>query len=373
VRAGLDFTGIEAQPVGTATYMRGLARGLASLETETEFVIYLTRQERDRLRGHLPANFRVRAGPRRSHLGRLAFEQGGLALAARSRQFDLLHSPGPHLPLLRGARAHVLTAHDITPVTMPAVHNRLRSSRPYRLMMLASLRRADRIIVPSNFVADRIRARLPELGRRVRIVPWGIDERFTPAAAAGAAPLLRRHGIHRPYLLYVGKLEPRKNLPALLRAYLELLTRRAVDADLVLAGPRGWGSAELDGLLAQAPADRVHLPGYVPDADLPALYASATAFAYPSLEEGFGFPPLEAMASGVPTISTDASSLAENLTGAAELVAVADPPALRDAVERVLGDEQLRERLREAGLRRAQSFSWKRCAAAHLAIYDELC
>ncbi|MDX6581803.1 MAG: hypothetical protein QOI10_987 [Solirubrobacterales bacterium] len=372
MRIGLDLTGIEAEPVGTATYMRGLARGLAGLRTQTDFRAYVTFEDRHLLDGRLGNRFGVSVAALRPRPVRLCFEQAALPLAARAGRFDVLHSPGPHMPLLRGAAGHVLTVHDITPITMPAVHSRLRSSRPYRRMMLASLRRADRLIVPSRFVAERIRQRLPQLDERIRVIPWGIDDRFSPAAAAGADQVLRRHGIRRPYLLYVGKLEPRKNLTTLLGSYLELLGRRAVDADLVLAGPRGWGSAELDRLLARAPAGRVHLPGYVPDSDLPALYAAASAFVYPSLEEGFGFPPLEAMASGVPTISTSGSSLAENLEGAAELVAADDPAGLRDAVERVLGDQRLRDRLSEAGSRRAGRFRWDRCAREHLAVYEEL-
>jgi alpha-1,3-rhamnosyl/mannosyltransferase len=374
MRVALDLTGIEAQPVGTATYMRGLALALGRLDRESEFVLYVTHADRRLFHGRLPANFSVRAATFRPRPARLAFEQAALPALARTRRFDVVHSPGPHLPLLRGARRHALTAHDITPLTMPAVHTRLRSSWPYRRMLVASLRRADSIIVPSRFVAGEIRRRVPEAAERLEVVPWGIDPRFTPAAAAGSAPVLERLGVRRPYVLYVGKLEPRKNLVALVESYHDLLATRELREDLVLAGPQGWRSAELDRLLRRPALDgRVHLPGYVADSDLPSLYASAKAFVYPSLEEGFGFPPLEAMASGVPTVSTAGSSLGENLTGAAELVPPGDRPALRSALERVLADEVLRARLRDAGLRRAERFSWERCARAHLAAYRELC
>lgn len=373
MRVALDLTGLEAQPVGTATYMRGLAFGLAEIDRTTDYSVYVTVADRASFAARLPPNFTVRAVTVRPRPARLAWEQAALPLTARIGRCDVVHSPGPHLPLLRGAGRHVLTAHDITPLTRPNLHSRFRGSWPYRRMLVASLRRADAIITPSRFVAAEIERRMAEVSGRIRVIPWGIDSRFTPAAATAAPQLLERLGVRRPYLLHVGKLEPRKNLVALVGSYLELIERGGRREDLVLAGPRGWRSHELYRLLERPQLrGRVHLPGYVAQSDLPSLYAGARAFVYPSLEEGFGFPPLEAMASGVPTISTDGSSLAENLEGAATLVSGSDRNQLAAAIERILDDGPERERLRVAGLRRAAEFNWAACARAHLAAYREV-
>jgi alpha-1,3-rhamnosyl/mannosyltransferase len=141
----------------------------------------------------------------------------------------------------------------------------------------------------------------------------------------------------------------------------------------VIAGKQGWGSAPVRERLARPDvAGRARLLDYVDPADLPALYAGASVFAFPSFGEGFGFPPLEAMASGVPVVASDCSSLRENAAGAAELVAPGDTGALRAAIERVLDDESLRRRLVAAGLARAASFSWERMARETAALYSEL-
>jgi alpha-1,3-rhamnosyl/mannosyltransferase len=156
-----------------------------------------------------------------------------------------------------------------------------------------------------------------------------------------------------------------------LHAFRDLVECDSVREHLVLAGPLGWDYDEIVAL-ANASAGRVHLSGFVSEEDLPALIASARLFVYPSLREGFGFPPLEAMACGVPVVATRTSSLSENLEGAAELVPIDDVGALRDAMHRALHDESLRMRLRARGLERASRFTWQETARAQARVYREL-
>jgi alpha-1,3-rhamnosyl/mannosyltransferase len=176
-----------------------------------------------------------------------------------------------------------------------------------------------------------------------------------------------------PYILYVGTIEPRKNLPCLVESYRQLIAKGDIREHLILAGRQGW---DYQALLAQvnSPAlrGRVLLPGYVPQGDLPWLYAGARLFVYPSLQEGFGFPPLEAMACGVPTIASLSSSLAENLRGAAELVPPDDGEALTAAMRRLLEDEQLHAQYRTLGLARAAQFRWEETARQTLNCYKAL-
>jgi alpha-1,3-rhamnosyl/mannosyltransferase len=256
---------------------------------------------------------------------------------------------------------------------MPEHHIRLRRSPLFRSAVLHSIRRADLVCVPSQHVRGDLLARVAVAPERVRVVPAGVGDEFRPSSSGAIQAAVARLGLPARYILHVGTIEPRKNLGVLLESYRRLVDAHAVEEHLVLAGPRGWG---YEGLLAQCanPAlrDRVHLIGYVPQEDLPLVYAGARLCVYPSLEEGFGLPPLEAMASGVPVVSSRSSSLVENLAGAAELVAPEDVTALAAAMHRLLHDEALRVARVGAGLVRAGAFRWTETARATRACYEEV-
>jgi glycosyltransferase involved in cell wall biosynthesis len=172
------------------------------------------------------------------------------------------------------------------------------------------------------------------------------------------------------FVLSVGTLEPRKNLPMLVDAFADVADDDPGGATLVLAGKLGWSNEPLERRLEDPRlAGRVRRLGYVPRQHLPALYGGAAAFAYPSLEEGFGLPPLEAMACGAPVVSSTTSALVENLAGAAPLVDPTDRAALAEALRCVLTDEHEASRLRTAGRERAAGFTWAECARRHADAY----
>jgi alpha-1,3-rhamnosyl/mannosyltransferase len=174
-------------------------------------------------------------------------------------------------------------------------------------------------------------------------------------------------------VLYLGTLDPRKNLPTLIDAFAELVAEGRPEC-LVLGGAQGWAPNELLSRIARHGLEaRIHLPGYIAEADLPFVYAGAALFVYPSLLEGFGFPPLEAMAAGVPVVASDNSSLRENLEGAATLVPVGDAKQLEATMRTLLIDEAARRHAVERGLTRIKSYSWDRFAAKTFALYEELC
>jgi glycosyltransferase involved in cell wall biosynthesis len=182
---------------------------------------------------------------------------------------------------------------------------------------------------------------------------------------------LDRYGIRRPYILYVGGINARKNIVRLFAAY-ERLNRRQPQVTLVVAGRRQWQTGAIDAAFRELDlADRVHFTGYVDDADLPALYSAAELFVFPSLYEGFGLPPLEAMACGTPVVTSNISSLPEVVGDGALTVDPYDVDGLTTAIERVLTDQVLRVELRRRGVARAAGFTWQRTAQAVYAAYDQ--
>jgi glycosyltransferase involved in cell wall biosynthesis len=256
--------------------------------------------------GRLSRNFSFTAISRRPRPFRLFAQQVLLPVLASCWKADIVHSPSFIMPYVRGPARHALTVHDMTFFSHPHCHIALRRSLLYRRMVLASLCRADVVMVPSQATRDAIWEYLPDLPPdRIHVTVPGIGQEFRPGEPAWVQEVVTRLNLPQPYILYVGTLEPRKNLPMLLESYRRLIEGGAIKEHLVLAGKLGW---EYEDLLKQmqTPAlrEKVHLIGYVEQQDLPAVYSGAKIFVYPSLHEGFGFPPLEAMACGVPTISS---------------------------------------------------------------------
>jgi glycosyltransferase involved in cell wall biosynthesis len=215
---------------------------------------------------------------------------------------------------------------------------------------------------------------VPDLSRsKVRVIPGGIGEEFRVYPREAIQNTLERLGLPASYILYVGTIEPRKNLPLLVQSYKQLVTMGKTKEHLVLVGRLGWGyDAVLKQIESPELKHRVHLVGYVHQHDLPLVYAGATLFVYPSLQEGFGFPPLEAMACGVPTISSQTSSLIENLQGAAILVPPDDQESLTEAMDQLLNDEASRDQYRQEGIARAAAFRWEETARRTIQCYQEI-
>ncbi len=372
LRVGIDLTALLPQRTGVDVALINVARHLAELPGDDRFVVFVNHEDLESLRATFPPRLELRAASLRPRAARLVFQQLLLPTFARRLALDVVHSPSFIAPLLRGGAGQVLTIHDLTSFVLPEHHVPFRRSWPYRKAIERSARNVDLVTVPSRAVAASFERVFPRAsGGKLRVVGWGVGDAFRPRDADEARRRLARYALPPSFVLCVGTLEPRKNLAALLDAF-ESLIARGQNQHLVLAGKRGWAYEELLARIhGGALAGRVHYLGYVPEEDLPWLYAAARVFAYPSLEEGFGLPPLEAMACGVPVVSSTGSSLEENLSGAAELVDPRDGLALADALARLLGDEPLRARHREAGLERASRFRWSDTAAAFAACYRE--
>jgi glycosyltransferase involved in cell wall biosynthesis len=371
MRVGLDLTALRPQRTGVDAYLCGLHRGLVADLDGLELVVFVNREDVGEFPDEHPG-LSVVAGSSRSRRSRLWFQQVRLPLAARELRLDVVHSPAFLIPLWRGRARHVVTVYDLTILTMPEHHDRLHRSFAFRRALVTSIRRAHRICVPTDAVAVELAALLPESADRVRVVRPGLAPGLAPSSAPAAAAATQRLGLRRPFVLYVGTLEPRKNLRRLVAAFKRLLAAGA-EEDLVLAGRLGWDCENLLADLADPELSaRVHRLNYVPAEDLAALYSAARLFVYPSLAEGFGFPPLEAMACGVPVVASRDAALSENLGDAAELVDATDTAALAAAIARVLADPELAAELRRRGLRNAARFSWAETARATVSCYREL-
>jgi len=213
--------------------------------------------------------------------------------------------------------------------------------------------------------AIRILGLAPE---RVAAIYPGVTDSFFSVPAEAVRSVRERHGLRRDYALFVGTIEPRKNVGALLDAYAALSEAARGEFDLVVAGPAGWqDQATLDRL--QSGARGVRYLGYVPEADLPGLTAGATVFLYPSLYEGFGFPLAQAMAAGVPAITSNVSSMPEIAAGAALLVEPRSCDGIRAAMERLLSSAELRATLSRAGRKQAERYRWEVCARESLEFF----
>ena len=374
MQVGIDLTALLPLATGVDVALRGLVTGLAAVDRETRYTVFVNREDVGLFAGVLPPNFRLAAFARRARASRLAFQQLVLPFYAAVRRLDVVHSPSFIMPMLRASARHLLTIHDMTSFSLPDYHIPLRRSAAYRRAVLASIRRADAVTTPSEYVRRDVLARVPDVpAERVRVVGWGVGDEFRPRAEAEARAALAHLALPWPYVLYVGALQPRKNLRGLLEAYRRLVAGGDVAEHLVIAGPLSWELADvLPGLDDPTLRARVHRTGYVGAADLPWLYAGARLFVYPSFEEGFGFPPLEAMACGVPTVASCGSSLAENLDGAALLVPPDAPDELAAAMRTVLRDPDERRRWAALGAARAARFRWDATARSARDLYYEL-
>lgn len=364
MRIIIDLTAFIPRMTGVDIYLTQLILNLAKVDTDNQYLIVLNFEDRELFERDLPENFSCVCLSARPRTIRLLFQQALLPIVALLWKADLVHSPAFIMPYVRGSSRHVLTIQDMTSFSHPECHNALRRSSLYLTLVRSSVERTDGIAVPSHATKKAIMEFMPEVNPdRIYVTALGISEEFRLLDPAHVEDVTSRLELPKNYILYVGTLEPRKNLPALVESFRRLVEAGEITEHLVIAGKLGWGYDELlQQIDVPALRGRVHLAGYVDQKDLPAIYAGAKLFVYPSLFEGFGFPPLEAMACGVPTISTQTSSLIENLKDAAELVPAGDIEALTDSIKLLLTDNVLWEKRRLQGLELAGRYRWENTA-----------
>jgi glycosyltransferase involved in cell wall biosynthesis len=370
MRIGIDVTfATGGFRTGLYYHLRHLVAELGRLAPGPSLVVNATGRVDRQQRAHIRADFPdapVRFWRRPGRLSRV------LSWLSPLRKLDVLcHSQGGHLPpLRRGANVYFIP--DLIPITLPFYgdgHRRFLSA-----FCDEARTNGDAILVYSEYVKGQVVKMLGIEADRIRVTPLAAGPQFRPLARQAIQPALARAGLaSTPYLLYVSTLEPRKGHVNLLRAFARLLRREpALPHRLVLVGARWMGEeAIFAAIRTLGVEDRVVYLGYVDE--LEALVNGADLFVFPSLAEGFGLPPLEAMACGTPVVCSDATSLPEVVGDAGLLVPPEDEEAWCEAMRRTLTDRTLHGTLREKGLRRAASFTWQRTAQETLAGCELAC
>jgi glycosyltransferase involved in cell wall biosynthesis len=352
---------------GVEHYVVNLVRALAGLQDSPEIIAYLDGPIPDPELARVAASGGLRTEIVRAKRGWL---RAALPLRLRRDKIDLVHLPSTIVPRLLPCPA-VVTVHDLAWAHYPESYDP-RDLRMQTRAVPPSVHRAAHVIAVSESTARDLQETLKVPAEKISVTPLGVSSRFSPEGprlAGSAFPGAERLA---GCVLYVGRLQERKNLVRLLDAYAQVRSRRQAP-HLVLAGRESPHGRELARKAQELGiAEHVIFAGYVPDDLLPAVYRSATVFVYPSLYEGFGLSVLEAMASGTPVITSDRPSLAEVAGDAGWLVNPENVAELASSIERVLTDGRLRDDLRARGLTRSREFRWERTAQRTAAVYRRI-
>jgi glycosyltransferase involved in cell wall biosynthesis len=383
MRIGIDYTAAARQRAGIGRYTRELVAALFRVESAHRYTLFAAvggletrdwRLEIENLQS-LVSDLQFHAIPITDDWLHRLWQRLRLPIPveAITGPLDVFYSPDFVLPpVLRGTRT-LLTVHDLSFLHHPEAF--VPSLRRYlERVVPRSVARADRVLADSASTRDDLISHFGTAPDKVRVLYSGVDVRFRPEKEPGEGErLMSKYGVESPYVLSVGTLQPRKNYVRLIKAFanLSLANLQLADLQLAVAGGRGW---LYEDILAEAEkhGDSVRILGFVDDADLPALLRNAALFAFPSLYEGFGIPPLEAMACGTPVVCSDVSSLPEVAGDAALMVDPFDVDALTRAMARVLGDADLRREMVAKGLVQAERFTWKEAACQLLDSFATL-
>ncbi|HWV23998.1 MAG TPA: glycosyltransferase family 1 protein [Thermomicrobiales bacterium] len=363
-KSGRPVIGIDGSRMGgdrrtgTENYSNQIVRGLVESDADWQWRLYLNSREAP---DGIDDRVDIRAIPARRLWTHLRLSREMLI-----EKPDLLFVPSHVIPLVHAPS--IVTIHDLGYLHVPEAHP-ASQRRMLDWTTRWSARVARHIIVPSSRTRDDLIAHYGTPEDRIDVVPHGVSPRFRSVTPEERRRVATAHRLDRPYVLAVGTIQPRKNLPALARALAEIGT----DRDLVIAGKPGWmADPVLAELTAAGLGDRLRLLGYVPDADLPGLYAGADLFVQPSRFEGFGMPVIEAMAAGAPVLSATGSSLDEIAGTGARFFDPDDPSSLRDALIDLLGSEEARKRLASLGTEWSVRFTWEQATATTRSILERM-
>ena len=367
MRIAFDGTTLRPYQTGIGYYTEHLLRHLVAASPQDEFVVISNRE----IITSQPLPQGVRCFKRYRFPIRNLWMQLLAPLVLEILQPDVVHFTNAISPLLKRTPT-VLSLHDMTLEMFSDLHPpRRRATRPF---VALAARGADAVVTVSESARSDILRLTGIPPQRIHLIANAAAPAFRPLEDQRSLEAVRqRYHLSRELILFVGTIEPRKNLPRLIRAYAELFKSGEISHQLVCVGPRGWGYHEVREIIDSLNLDgAVRLTGYIPLEDLLALYNLSQIFVFPSLYEGFGLPVIEAMACGVPVITANNSSMAEITAGSAELINADETESIVEALRRLTSDPERRRELRELGLAQAQKFSWKRAARETRALYQKV-
>ncbi|MDZ7360830.1 MAG: glycosyltransferase family 4 protein [candidate division KSB1 bacterium] len=375
MRIGIDASSLPTTVAGAGKYICGLIKALAQIDDQNEYALFV-KVGTQNFFGALPDNFTFVHLPDFSRPSRLLWQHLMAGADGRRCRVDVWHGLHYSLPCFPGAMRRVSTFHDVAFFLHPQLYPPIKRFY-FQQAIRGAWQAAEAVIAVSQSTADDVR-RLFQAEKKfdenkLRVVPSGVDAKFFSTVSAEEIERVRaRYVLNAPYILFLGTLEKRKNLPLLISAFRRLRDRGHRDLLLVLAGLPGNGQPEVKKALARENVqDAVRCLGYVAEADILPLYQGAELFALPSLHEGFGFPLLEAMASGVPVLAAANSAMRE-LAADHDMLCSGDAEAWAAKMERMLLDTALRQKLIAAGRQRALEFSWQQTAHATRQIYESV-
>lgn len=372
MRVGMIVYGLDRPLTGIGRYTVELVRAMAALADAPEIILLSAGSTQRLAAEHLP---QVPLAGCRLLPGLLTLGNIEIAALARRLHLDIVHDSSGIAPFALGGGGAkvVVTVHDVIPLSFPGVSSRL-DTLIHRYWLPRALSRVDAVSTISDCSARDITRYLRVPPTRLHVIRAGVGNRFHPVPLEQAQGIVaERFGVRSRYALFVGALTERKNIRRAVEAFA-LVSRDMPDLQLVVAGPRAAWMQTPVAALAQSLEidDLVVITGPVIEKDLPALYSAAAVFLFPSLYEGFGLPPLEALACGAPVVCSDRGALPESVGDAALTVDPYDVAGIAAAMRRLLTDDRLRAELRERGLRRAQELTYTRAASETVALYRRL-
>ena len=383
MRIGIDCRTIlnpsAGEKAGIAHYTYHLVKSLLDMDRTDDFVLFFDYRARVAAKEFIRPNTKIVFFTFSQYKKYLPFFYSHVLVAANitAEKLDVYHSPANIIPL-RYAGKFCVTTHDLAIYRRPDLFPK-NQGFSLKYIVPRSIHQAKKIISVSKSTKKDIQEFFSVDEKKIEVVYEGVDhKRFTRRAPNGdsLAYLREKYKIRSDYILFVGTLEPRKNLIRLLEAFYELLTENSEyrkKYQLLMAGNRGWlYDSIFDEIKSRGLGANVLFPGYIDAKDLPLLYQNATIFVYPSLYEGFGLPVLEAMATGAPVITSNSSSMPEIAGRAAALIDPMDVGGLKSVMMKFLDDEKLRASYSEKALLQSKKFSWEKCARQTLEIYREV-
>jgi glycosyltransferase involved in cell wall biosynthesis len=355
VKIGIDVQTTLGQKSGFGFYVKNLVENLKKVDSENEYFLIAPEEEKDF-----------------STPQRFIWDQFSFPKKATKAKVDVLHQPCFSAPIFYSGKV-ILTIHDLISHYFP--QNMPSGSRLYfSKWMPLTYNKASKIIAISENTKKDIISLLKIPKEKIVVIHSAVGDEFKLIDdKIKIAEIKKKYKTGEHFILDVGTLEPRKNLPFLVRAYNLALKEGKISHNLILTGKKGWYYENLFELIKELKLeDKVILPGYVPDADLPYLYNAADLFCFPSLYEGFGFPPLEALSCGTPVIAANNSSIPEVVGDAGILLDIDKEEKWAENMVKVLTDDNLASQLRQKGLIQAQKFSWAKTARETIKVYEEV-